>query len=145
LGLPILARRTITEPYIGELVGYHGVEIRSAFLDLGIANYTLELLEYRGVPRQPVDPQTANPGTAHTCFVVPDLEALHTRLVEAGTPSMSPTPVKPTHGPNAGRSVVYMADPDGIRIEFIDGGARGGTQPLRNEAGRVGGVTSRRR
>jgi catechol 2,3-dioxygenase-like lactoylglutathione lyase family enzyme len=120
LGLPVLSRRTITEPYIGELVGYPGVEIRSAFLDMGVPNYTLELLEYRGIPRLAVDPQTANTGTAHICFIVEDLPRLHKRLVQAGTQSMSAVPVAPTHGPNAGRRVVYMADPDGIRVEFIE-------------------------
>ena len=120
LGLPVIARRTIAEPYIGQLVGYPGVEIHSAFLDIGVSNYNLELLEYRGIPRKAVDPQTSNSGTAHTCFVVEDIGHLHARLVEAGAPSMSPAPVVPTHGPNAGRRVVYMADPDGIRVEFIE-------------------------
>lgn len=120
IGLEVISRRTITEPYIGELVGYPGVELRSAFLRIDGGSHLLELLEYRGIPRRAVDPQTANPGTAHICLVVEDLVALHGRLVAAGAPSMSPAPIAPTHGPNVGHLVVYMADPDGIRVELLE-------------------------
>lgn len=119
LGLEVIARRTITEPYIGELVGYPGVELRSAFLTIPGSEHLLELIEYRRVPREAVDTQTANPGTAHICLHVEDLEAVHNRLLKAGTPSMSARPVVPTHGPNRGLQVVYVADPDGIRVELL--------------------------
>jgi lactoylglutathione lyase len=119
LGLEVMARRTITEPYIGQLVGYPGVELRSAFLTIPGSEHLLELIEYRRVPRKAVDAQTANPGTAHICLHVEDLEAVHGRLLEAGTLSMSPRPVVPTHGPNRGLRVVYVADPDGIRVELL--------------------------
>lgn len=119
IGLEVVSTRIITEPYIGELVGYAGVELRSAFLAIPGGDHMLELIEYRNVPRAAIDPQTSNPGTAHVCFVVDDLPTLHRRLVAAGTKSMSPEPIAPTHGPNVGRLVVYMADPDGIRVELL--------------------------
>jgi catechol 2,3-dioxygenase-like lactoylglutathione lyase family enzyme len=129
LGLEVLAQRTITEPYIGELVGYEGVELRSAFLRIGHDDHVLELIEYRNVPRTAVDPQSANPGTAHICLVVEDLPAVYRLLVEAGTQSISPDLIAPTHGPNVGRRVVYMADPDGIRVELLGAELDAAAQP----------------
>jgi catechol 2,3-dioxygenase-like lactoylglutathione lyase family enzyme len=120
LGMELIGRRTITEPYIGDLVGYPGVELRSAYLRMGTGEHTLELIEYRNVERTPVDPQTANPGTAHICLVVDEnLGKLHQRLRDAGTETMSAEPVRPTRGQNVGKLVAYIADPDGIRIELI--------------------------
>lgn len=119
LGLEVVSERTITEPYIGELLGYPGVELHSAFLAIPGSEHLLELIEYRRVPRVAIDPQTANPGTAHICLQVEELGEVHRRLVEAGTLSMSEQPVVPTHGPNRGRQVVYIADPDGIRVELL--------------------------
>jgi len=39
-----------------------------------------------------------------------------------GVESVDPpvTPMKPTIGPNKGRRAIYIIDPDGIRVEFIE-------------------------
>lgn len=118
LGLELRARDTVGAEYLGTLVGYPGVEIERAFLDIPGSAHFLELLEYRNVERRPVDPATANPGTAHICLTVSDLEDLHRRLRAAGVEFVSP-PVRPTTGPNVGGAALYMLDPDGIRIELL--------------------------
>ena len=105
-------------PYIEELVGYPGVDLHSAILRLPNSDVFLELLEYRGVEREPVDTRTANPGTAHIAFFVDDLDSLYERLTAQGVSSVS-RPVTPTIGPNQGGRAVYLIDPDGIRVELI--------------------------
>jgi hypothetical protein len=78
----------------------------------------LEILEYRNVEKEPIDTRTANPGTAHLAFFTDDCDELYEELTGKGVASVSP-PVTPTIGPNKGGRAVYMIDPDGIRVEFI--------------------------
>lgn len=105
-------------PYIGELVGYPEVDLNVTVLKLPGSDGRLELLEYGGVNASPIDPRNANSGTLHIAFFVDNLDELYEQLVSAGVDSVSP-PVTPTIGPNAGGRAVYMIDPDGVRVEFI--------------------------
>jgi catechol 2,3-dioxygenase-like lactoylglutathione lyase family enzyme len=118
LGLELVARWTRDQEYIQELVGYPGVELHVAVFRLPKTDACLEVLEYKNVQRSPVDPATANPGTAHLCLYVDDLEPVYERLRDAGVDFVS-GPKTPTIPPNKGGSVVYMLDPDGIRIELL--------------------------
>lgn len=118
LGLELRSRHVTDAPYIGELVGYPGVELNVAFVGIPGSEHWLELLEYRNVNREAVDPANANPGTAHICLTVTDLRGLHARLEQAGVEFVS-GPVMPTAGINQGRLALYMKDPDGIRVELL--------------------------
>ena len=118
LGLELIARWVRDQDYLQELVGYPGVELHVAVFRMPNSPDFLEILDYRNVSRQAVDPANANPGTAHMCFYVTDLESLHDRLKAAGVQFVS-TIKSPTVGPNAGGKAVYMIDPDGIRIELL--------------------------
>jgi lactoylglutathione lyase len=119
LGFAVIWRRTVNVDYIRRLLGYPGLELHQALLRIPGSQHCLELLDYRNVARSPVDTQTANPGTAHLCLTVEGLPAIYERLTRAGVEFIS-EPVRPTEGPNVGGLVVYMADPDGIRIELVD-------------------------
>ncbi|SRR5579875_315171 len=119
LGFEEVFRWNPRAPYIGELVGYPEVDLHSAILAMPGSDVFLELLEYRNVPREPVDTSTANPGTAHIAFFVDDLDGLYEQLHARGVGSVS-KPVTPTIGPNKGGRAVYMIDPDGIRVELIE-------------------------
>ncbi len=118
LGFEIIFAWNPQAPYIREITGYPDADIHAAILRLPGSEVVLELLEYRNVEKTPVDTRTANPGTAHIAFFVDDLEALYADLTARGVPSVS-APVTPTIGPNKGGLAVYMIDPDGIRVEFI--------------------------
>jgi lactoylglutathione lyase len=107
-----------THDYIGTLVGYPAVDLHACILRLPNTDVSLELLEYRGVERVAIDSRNANPGCAHLAFKVDDLDAIYAAWTAAGVASVS-APVTPTQGPNAGGRVVYMIDPDGVRIELI--------------------------
>jgi catechol 2,3-dioxygenase-like lactoylglutathione lyase family enzyme len=86
---------------------------------LPLSDVFLEVLEYRNVAKEAVDPSTANPGTAHFCLYVEDLDAFHERLSEAGVTFVSSVK-SPNVGPNKGGKAVYMIDPDGIRVELVE-------------------------
>jgi lactoylglutathione lyase len=119
LGLELVTRWVRDQDYIQELVGYPGVALHVAVFRLPDSEAFLEILEYRHVERQAVDPATANPGTAHLGLSVRDLERLHQRLLAAGVRFVSGVKT-PNVGPNSGGKVVYMIDPDGIRIELLE-------------------------
>ena len=106
------------EPYIAKLVGYPTVDLHSAILRIPGSDVFLELLEYRNVESEEINPGNANVGTAHIAFFVDDLDSLYKSLTERGVQSIS-EPVIPTIGPNKGGRAVYMIDPDGFRVELI--------------------------
>ena len=103
---------------IRTITGYPDADIHAAILRMPNSEYFLEILEYRNVEKAPVDTRTANPGTCHIAFYTDDCDALYADLTAKGVRSVS-APVTPTIGPNTGGRAVYMIDPDGIRVEFI--------------------------
>jgi lactoylglutathione lyase len=119
LGLEMIAHWVRDQPYIQDLVGYPGVELQVAVFRFPNSGSFLEVLEYRNVEKHAVDTSTANPGTAHFCLYVPDLDALHERLLAAGVEFVSGIK-SPTVGPNQGAKAIYMVDPDGIRVELLE-------------------------
>ena len=101
-----------------EITGVKGAEIKLAVLKTP-GGHKIELLEYLG----PVDRKRANlrpcdVGSVHVALLVDDLEAGLERIAAsdwkaAGKPQTLKT------GPNAGKRVVYVRDPDGTTIEFM--------------------------
>lgn len=118
LGFEVVWERVNREAYVREIVGYPEVELHQAMVRCPGSDFCIELMDYRGVAREPVDTSPPNPGTAHTCVFVRNLRDLYDRLVAAGTGAVSP-PVAVTSGPNQGRLAVYMIDPDGFRLELV--------------------------
>lgn len=119
LGFERVARWSKAEPYVQRLVGYPGVTLEIAYLKIPGSDTFLEILEYRDVERTPVDTATANPGTGHFSLFVDDLVALHARLQAAGVRFVSDIEVS-TAGPVQGSRLIYMIDPDGIRVELVE-------------------------
>lgn len=118
LGFEVTFQWNPQAQYIRTIVGYPDADIHAAILRMPDSDVFLEILEYRNVEKQPVDTRTANPGTAHLAFFTDDCDGLYEELTAKGVDSVNP-PVTPTIGPNEGGRAVYMIDPDGIRVEFI--------------------------
>jgi len=119
LGFKQVERWSLREPYVQRVVGhYPDVTLEIAVLSIPGTELFLEILEYRDVPKQAIDTDTANPGTAHFCLFVDDLETLYAQLLERGVEFVSELQT-PTWGPNLGGRLVYMKDPDGIRVELV--------------------------
>ncbi len=129
LGFERAERWSMASEYVQKVVGYHPeVRLEIVLLRIPESDVFLEILEYRGVASSPVDPATANPGTGHFCLFVDDLDLLYGRLSEGGVRFVS-APQTPTEGPNRGGRLVYMIDPDGIRVELVETGVRSDGSP----------------
>lgn len=119
LGFELLWERAYEEEYVRSLVAYPGLRLRCAYLKLPGTTVRLELLEYQMVPRVTVDMHLANPGNAHLCLKVDDIDALYDRLTAAGVKSLS-SPVTSTAGFYKGSKTVYVRDPDGISLQLVE-------------------------
>jgi catechol 2,3-dioxygenase-like lactoylglutathione lyase family enzyme len=118
-GFEVVWERVNREEYVRRIVGYPDAELHQALLRLPGSDHCLELVDYRGVERTPVDTSPPNPGTAHLCLLVTDLLRFYEELVAAGVGAVG-EPVLVTSGPNEGRLAVYMIDPDGFRVELLE-------------------------
>lgn len=123
-GFRLFMRRESTETYARTLCGYPAATLQQAMLTFpgddsppGTGVF-FEIFEYQSVVKFPVDTQPANPGTAHFCLRVDDLEALYPELAAKGVQFISGV-ITQTGGVNKGGRVVYAKDPDGIIIELI--------------------------
>jgi lactoylglutathione lyase len=119
LGFELVWERVNTADYVRKIVGQPNATLHQAMLRFPGSDHCLELIDYRGVERTPVDTNPVNPGTAHVCVLVQDLRAYYDHLVANGVASVS-EPVAVTSGPNTGRLAVYMIDPDGFRLELLE-------------------------
>jgi len=119
LGLPVQMSRRVTEPYVFEGTGVPASALTIAFLSVPGSDAQIELLEYEGVDRRPARSEPSDPGNAHLCLFVDDLEAMHARLVAAGFGARSAGPVDIPLGPNKGGKLLYAIDPDGTYVELL--------------------------
>ena len=101
-----------------EITGVEGAEIKLAVLKAP-GGHKIELLEYLA----PADRKRANlrpcdVGSMHIALLVDDLEAILDKIAASGwTAAGKPQLLK--RGPNAGKRVVYVRDPDGTTIEVM--------------------------
>jgi catechol 2,3-dioxygenase-like lactoylglutathione lyase family enzyme len=102
-----------------EITGVAGAEISLAVVKA--PGHKIELLEYHAPPdrKQHTDFWPCDVGSLHIAFTVDDLEAVLSRIAAAGwQPAGRPQTLKT--GPNAGKRVVYVRDPDGTTIELME-------------------------
>jgi glyoxylase I family protein len=102
-----------------EITGVEGAEINLAVLKTP-GGHKIELLEYLA----PADSKRANlrpcdVGSMHVALLVDDLDLVLARIA-ASKWEAAGKPQRLTRGPNAGKRVVYVRDPDGTTIEFME-------------------------
>jgi catechol 2,3-dioxygenase-like lactoylglutathione lyase family enzyme len=118
LGLEVLFDQEGTGGYLAAITGFPDAHLRIVHLRIPGSTHRLELVQYYRPQGQPADVRTCNPGSAHLCFEVADLEAAYQRLRAAGVRFRSePTPI--TAGANKGGAALYLLDPDGITLELF--------------------------
>ena len=118
LGFHLLNRAPRDPAIVSRITGVAGAEMEIAFLRG--PGCTLELIEYRApASRGRVEARPCDAGFAHMAFDVDDVDAA---IAEASKHRVVPiaAPVAINAGPNKGRRVVYLRDPDGVTIEFIE-------------------------
>ena len=123
LGLEVVAQWLIQEPYVREVVGYPEADLNMAVLRLPQTNAYMEVIEYRNVEGEPVDTLHGNPGTCHLAFYTDDLEETWATLAKAGSELQGEDITLIEGGVFDGGKVIYCTDPDGIRVEFLEGRA----------------------
>jgi catechol 2,3-dioxygenase-like lactoylglutathione lyase family enzyme len=120
LGKPARWTTVLDRPYLGRIVGYRGVSIKAAFVDLP-DGVVIELLDYHQVKERVANPDaTANPGNLHFCLRVEDAHAAWTHAVSCGArPVSREGPVEIDGGPNEGARVAYLRIHDGVTLEIL--------------------------
>jgi glyoxylase I family protein len=120
LGVEARWQTVIAEPYIGRHVGYPGLRLRAAFVDLP-GGIVLELLDYRDVERASNPEASANPGHAHLCLAVEEIDAGFERALACGARPVNPAgPVDVVAGPNKGARASYLrVPPDWHTLELF--------------------------
>jgi catechol 2,3-dioxygenase-like lactoylglutathione lyase family enzyme len=118
LGIKARWRTLIEQPYLGKHVGYPGVKIDAAYIDLPGGN-VLELLDYKVEDKKQCSEWTANPGNVHICINVENTQSARERAIALGARPVVPEgPVEVDAGPNKGAVVAYLRVHDGITLEL---------------------------
>ncbi|MDQ6940119.1 MAG: VOC family protein [Verrucomicrobiota bacterium] len=116
-GFELSHRAHHTGELASEVTGVPGAEILLAILKA--PGHRIELLQYLSPPgRSAGQLRPCDPGSAHVAMMVDDLDAVLRRIADAGWKAAG-NPQTLQSGPNAGRRVIYVRDPDGTTIEFM--------------------------
>jgi glyoxylase I family protein len=100
-----------------QITGVRGAEILIAVVKA--PGHKIELLEYRApADRKRVDARPCDVGSAHIALVVDNLDPVLETIAASGWKAAG-KPQTLTAGPNAGKRVIYVRDPDGTTIEFM--------------------------
>lgn len=121
LGKPARWSTILDRPYLGRIVGYPGVSIKAAFVDLP-DGVVIELLDYHQIKERVANPEaTANPGNLHLCLRVEDATASWAHALSCGARPVNPEgPVEVDDGPNKGAKVAYLRIHDGVTLEVFE-------------------------
>jgi glyoxylase I family protein len=118
LGFELSHRPHQTGELASEITGVAGAEISIAVLK-GYG-HKIELLEYRApADRKRIALRPCDVGSVHVAFTVDNLDAILNAIAASGWEAAG-KPQTITVGPNTGKRVVYVRDPDGTTIEFME-------------------------
>jgi catechol 2,3-dioxygenase-like lactoylglutathione lyase family enzyme len=117
LGFELSHRAHQTGDLAREITGVPGAEISIAVLKA--PGHKIELLEYLAPPdRKRVDLKPCDVGSVHVALTVDNLDAVLSTIAASGWKAAG-EPQTLKSGPNAGKRVVYVRDPDGTTIELM--------------------------
>lgn len=103
---------------VEQITGVKGAELKLAVLKTP-GGHKIELLEYFAPDdRRQVELRPCDVGHVHVALIVDDVEAVLRKIADSGWKAAG-EPQTLTAGPNAGKSVVYVFDPDGTTIELM--------------------------
>jgi catechol 2,3-dioxygenase-like lactoylglutathione lyase family enzyme len=101
-----------------EITGVQGAEIKLAVLRAP-GGHKIELLEYLApAARKRANLRPCDVGSVHVALLVEDLDAVLAQIAASGWEAAG-KPQTLNTGPNAGKRVVYVRDPDGTTIELM--------------------------
>ena len=119
LGFELSHRVHQTGELAAEITGVAGAEISLAVLKAP-GGHKIELLQYLAPAdrKQHVDLRPCDVGSAHVALTVDNLDAILNQIAASGWRTAG-KPQTLRSGPNAGKRVIYVQDPDGSTIEFM--------------------------
>src|SRR5437870_3565822 len=120
LGFEFSHRAHQTGERVEQITGVKGAELKLAVVKTP-SGHKIELLEYLAPAdrEQHVGLRPCDVGHVHVALTVENLEPLLQKIAASGWKAAGkPQPL--TKGPNAGKRVVYVRDPDGTTIEFME-------------------------
>ena len=102
-----------------EITGVPGAELKLAVVKAP-GGHKIELLEYVAPSERErdIDLRPCDVGSVHVALIVDDLEAILSAIDASGWKAAG-KPQTLQSGPNTGKRVVYVRDPDGTTIEFM--------------------------
>jgi glyoxylase I family protein len=117
LGFELSHRAHHAGDLASEVTGVPGAEISIAVLKA--PGHRIELLEYLApLDRKRADLRPCDVGSVHVALTVDNLDAVLSTIAASGWNAVGKPQVLKT-GPNAGKRIVYVRDPDGTTIEFM--------------------------
>ncbi|HEY2712109.1 MAG TPA: VOC family protein [Chthoniobacterales bacterium] len=117
LGFQLSHRAHHAGELASEVTGVSGAEISIAVVQA--PGHRIELLEYHEpAERQRLAPRPCDVGSVHIALTVDDLDSVLRTIARSGWRQAGKPQVLVT-GPNAGKRVVYVRDPDGTTIELM--------------------------
>ena len=118
LGFEFSHRAHQTSEMASEITGVPGAEVKLAVVKAP-GGHKIELLEYLAPPdRKHVNLRPCDVGSVHVALTVDKLDAILEKIAASGWKAAGKPQTLKT-GPNAGKRVVYVRDPDGTTIEFM--------------------------
>ena len=120
LGFGLSHRVHQTGELAAEITGVPGAEISLAVLKAP-GGHKIELLEYLAPAdrKKNLDLRPCDVGSVHVALTVDDLDAVLEKIAASGWKA-GRKPQTLRSGPNAGKRVIYVRDPDGTTIEFME-------------------------
>jgi catechol 2,3-dioxygenase-like lactoylglutathione lyase family enzyme len=117
LGFELSHRTHQTGALAGEITGVPGAEISLAVVNA--PGHKIELLQYLAPPdRKHADLRPCDVGSVHVALTIDNLDAVLGTIAASGWKAAGKPQTLKT-GPNAGKRIVYVRDPDGTTIEFM--------------------------
>ena len=103
-----------------QITGVKGAELKLAVVK-SPTGHKIELLEYLAPAhrKQRAERRPCDVGHVHIALTVENLKALLEKIAASGWKAAG-KPQMLTAGPNAGKRVIYVRDPDGTTIEFME-------------------------
>jgi glyoxylase I family protein len=118
LGFELSHRAHQTGEMAREITGVAGSEIKLAVVKAP-GGHKIELLQYLAPPdRTDIDLRPCDVGHTHIALLIDDLDAVLERIAVSGWKAAGKAQTLKS-GPNAGKRVVYVRDPDGVTIELM--------------------------
>lgn len=118
LGFEVTSKAPRDKKAIQSITGVAGGDVMIAFVRG--AGHSIELIEYLAPADRSVNvSRPCDVGFVHVAYDVDDVDAAVAASIPHGFEPVGDITVI-DKGPNAGNRVVYLRDPDGISIEFIE-------------------------